>query len=65
MIVNIMLEKRLMDLAAKREQIEVDRMAVTEMLKVAAKDARSDGWSAQKIADTIGVAKRTVQLWTD
>jgi hypothetical protein len=60
-----MLEQRLMDLATKREQIEVDRMAVTEMLKVAAKDARNDGWSAQKIADTIGVAKRTIQLWTD
>lgn len=65
MIVNTMLEQRLMDLATKREQIEVDRMAVTEMLKVAAKDARNDGWSAQKIADTIGVAKRTIQLWTD
>jgi len=65
MIINMHLENRLEDLARQREQAEVQRMAVTELLKVAAQDARAEGWSAQRIANTIGVAKRTVQLWTD
>lgn len=65
MIINVMLEKRLEDLAGKREQIEVERMANQELLIAAARQARSEGWSAQRIAHTVGVAKRTVQLWTD
>jgi hypothetical protein len=65
MIINMQLEHRLEDLARQREQAEVQRMAVTELLKVAAQEARKEGWSAQRIANTIGVAKRTVQLWTD
>ena len=65
MIINIGLENKLLDLARQREQAEVTKMAVTEQLKVEAQRARAEGWSAQKIAETIGVAKRTVQLWTD
>jgi hypothetical protein len=60
-----MIERELERLAGLREQAEVQRMAVQELLIVACKKARNEGWSAQKIAAFIGVAKRTVQLWTD
>lgn len=60
-----MIENELERLAAKRDQIEVERMANTEHLRSASIDARKQGWSAQRIASVIGVSKRTIQVWTD
>lgn len=59
------IENELDRLAAKREQIEVLRMEVMEMLRTKSIEARRKGWSAQRIANQIGVSKRTIQVWTD
>ena len=59
------LTEELSELALKREQAEVVRLSVGEMLQAKAVEARLAGWSAQKIATTVGVSKRTIQVWTD
>jgi len=59
------LTEELTDLARQREAAEVMRLSVGEMLQAKAVEARLAGWSAQKIATTVGVSKRTVQVWTD
>lgn len=60
-----MIDNELDRLAAKREQLMVEQMAVTELLRVKSIEARKQGWSAQRIANHIGVSKRTIQVWTD
>lgn len=60
-----MIENELDRLAAKREQIMAEQLAITEMLRSKSIEARRQGWSAQKIAEQIGVSKRTIQVWTD
>ena len=59
------LTQELEQLRKEREAVEIAKDAVVEMLKAKAVEARLAGWSAQKIARTIGVSKRTVQVWTD
>lgn len=59
------LDDKLRRLAWQRNAVETERDMITDELKAAARDARSRGYSAQRIANTVGVAKRTIQLWTD
>lgn len=60
-----MIDQELKDLATQREQIMAQQLAVTEMLRAKSIEARNQGWSAQRIAELIGVSKRTIQVWTD
>lgn len=59
------LDSRLRELAHFRHAIEAERAMIMDELKAAAREARERGYSAQRIAKTVGVAKRTIQLWTD
>lgn len=59
------LTEELTELSKRRQQVEVMRLSVDEMLHAKAVEARLAGWSAQKIATTVGVSKRTIQVWTD
>jgi len=60
-----MLETELERLAARRDQTDAERIAITEMLRTKSIEARQAGWSANRIAETVGVSKRTIQVWTD
>lgn len=59
------LTEELAELGVRRDAVEVAKLAVVEMLRAKAVEARLAGWSAEKIAKTVGVSKRTVQVWTD
>ena len=60
-----MLENQLLGLAANRDQLDAQRITINEMLRTKAIEARQAGWSANRIAELVGVSKRTIQLWTD
>jgi len=63
--ITLELDDKLRELARVRNAIAVEHAMATDDLKAVARDARAQGYSAQRIATTIGVAKRTIQLWTD